>query len=181
MVYPAAKSNIMALSFNEKTKARIPKILAKYPNKMAATLPLLWLAQEEFGYISQDAINLVAETLDLPPAHVYGVATFYTMHNKKPVGTYHIQVCTNASCMICGSYDVLGKFEKVLGIKAGQTTKDKLFTLSEVECLAACGGAPAVQINEKYYEPVTPDKVEELVEQLRKDNASKQKGSPSSK
>ncbi len=157
----------MALSFNDKAQAEIKKIFAKYPNKTAATLPLLWLAQEEFGYISEEAIELVATTLEVAASHVYGVATFYTMYHKEPVGQFHVQVCTNVSCMICGGYNTLAKFEEVLGIKCGEKTADGLFSLAEVECLAACGGAPAVQVNKKYYEPVTPDDVEALVEKLR--------------
>ncbi|MCC6746144.1 MAG: NAD(P)H-dependent oxidoreductase subunit E [Deltaproteobacteria bacterium] len=157
----------MALTFTPQAQARIAKILARYPNKMAACLPLLWLAQEEFGHVGPDAQALVAATLDLPASHVYGVVTFYTMYNQKPVGKYHVQVCTNVSCMLCGGYDTLGAFERKLGIRCGETTPDGLFTLAEVECLAACGGAPAVQINDRYYEPVTPETVDALVDALR--------------
>jgi NADH-quinone oxidoreductase E subunit len=157
----------MPLSFSAEAKARIPAILSRYPTKQAATLPLLWLVQEEFGWVSEEAMTLVAETLGLPASHVFGVATFYTMYNKRPVGKYHVQVCTNVSCMLCGGNDTLRRFEQVLRIKVGQTTADNLFTLSEVECLAACGGAPAVQVNDKYYEPVGPDQVDSLVAKLR--------------
>jgi NADH-quinone oxidoreductase E subunit len=157
----------MALSFSSENESRIKKILSRYPNKMAACLPLLYLAQEQFGYLSPEAQDLVAKTLDLPPAHVHGVATFYTMYNKKKVGTYHVQVCTNVSCMICGGYDVLGRIEKKLGIRSGETTADSLFTLTEVECLAFCGTAPVVQVNEEVYELQSPDKVEELLDALK--------------
>jgi NADH-quinone oxidoreductase E subunit len=157
----------MALEFSSESQERINKIIGRYPNKMAACLPLLYVAQEEFGYLSQEAMDLVADTLELPYSHVFGVATFYTMLNKEKVGTYHVQCCTNVSCMLCAGYDVLGRFEEKLGIKAGQTTADGLFTLSEVECLAYCGTAPAVQINEEIHELVSPDNVEDLVEQLK--------------
>lgn len=157
----------MPLTFSSESQNRIKKILGRYPNKMAACLPLLYVAQEEFGHVSPEAMDLVAETLELPPAHVYGVATFYTMFNKKKVGKYHVQACTNVSCMLCGAYDVLGRLERKLGIKAGETTKDGLFTLSEVECLAYCGTAPAVQVNEEIHELVSPDKVDDLIETLK--------------
>lgn len=158
----------MALSFSKETEERIATLLPKYPTKMAGCLPLLWLAQEEFGWVSDEAMKLVADRLELPLAHVYGVATFYTMYNKKPVGHYHVQVCTNIACMISGGYDVLKTFEKKLGISCGQTTGDKLFTLAEVECLAACGGAVCVQVNKKYHEKITPEMVGPLVDELRK-------------
>lgn len=157
----------MALSFNDQSQEKIKKILSRYPNTMAACLPLLYVAQEQFGHVSPEAMELVAETLDLPPAHVYGVATFYTMYNKREVGTYHVQVCTNVSCMLCGGYDVKGRLEAKLGITCGETTKDGLFTLSEVECLAYCGTAPAVQVNDEIHELVSPDKADELVDALR--------------
>ena len=157
----------MPLTFSSESQNRIEKILGRYPNKMAACLPLLYVAQEEFGHVSTEAMDLVAETLELSPSHVYGVATFYTMFNKKKVGKYHVQACTNVSCMLCGAYDVLGRLERKLGVKAGETTKDGLFTLSEVECLAYCGTAPAVQVNEEIHELVSPDKVDDLIETLK--------------
>jgi NADH-quinone oxidoreductase E subunit len=154
----------MPVTFSDKTKQKIEDLLKKYPTRQAVTLPALWLAQEEFGHISPEVSELVAATLGVAPSHVHGVATFYTMYNKKPVGRLHIQVCTNVACMICGAYDLLSAFEQRCGIKAGQTNED--FTLQEVECLAACGTAPAVQINDKYYEPVYPKDVPALVDRL---------------
>lgn len=157
----------MSLAFSPEARQQITKITGRYPNSMAACLPVLYVAQGQFGTLTPEVLGLVAQTLDLPPAHVYGVATFYTMFNKEPVGRYHVQACTNVSCMLCGGYDVLGRLERKLGIKRGQTTSDGLFTLSEVECLAHCGTAPAVQVNETIHELVSPDKVEELIDQLR--------------
>ena len=162
----------MTLEFSQESQQQIEKILSRYPNRMAATLPLLYVAQEQFGHVSEEAMELVADRLELPKSHVFGVATFYTMFNKDPVGAYHVQVCTNVSCMICGGYDVLGTFEKELGIKAGETSSDGLFTLSEVECLAYCGTATAVQINDDVHEVVTPDKVSALVAEMRKKGAA---------
>jgi len=162
----------MPVAFSPDAQARIQKLLSRYPSKMAACLPLLHLAQRELGHISLEAMELVAQTLELPLSHVHGVATFYTMFNKEPVGRYQIQVCTNVSCMICGGYDVLGRFERKLGIKAGQTDKERLFTLSEVECLAYCGTAPVVQVNDEIHELISPDKVDDLVDQLRAEASS---------
>ena len=157
----------MALAFSTEAEKEIAALLPKYPTKMAACLPLLWIAQEDFGWISEDAMRLVAERLELPLTHVYGVATFYTMYNKKPVGRYHVQVCTNIACMLMGGYDVIAAFEQTLGIKRGQTTEDGLFTLSEVECLAACGGGPCVQVNKDYHEKMGVDAVPAFVKELR--------------
>lgn len=157
----------MTVQFNEASRAEIDRILPRYPNKMAACLPLLYVAQAQFGHLDQAAMDLVADTLDLPKTHVYGVATFYTMYNKKPVGKYHVQACTNVSCMLCRAYDVMARLEKKLGIKRGQTTDDGLFTLTEVECLAYCGTAPAVQVNEEIHELVTPDQVDAIIDKLK--------------
>jgi len=157
----------MAPTFSPETRARIDKLLARYPTRMAACLPVLHLAQEQFGTVTPEVQELVAATLELPPSHVYGVATFYTMYNTEPVGTYHLQVCTNVSCLLCGSSDLLARLERKLGVKAGQTTPDGHFTLSEVECLAYCGTAPAVQVNDEIHELLSPDKAEALVDELR--------------
>lgn len=158
----------MAAQFSPASLQQIDQILPKYPTTMAACLPVLWVAQEQFGWISRDVMELVAETLDLPLSHVYGVVTFYTMFNEQPRGTFHVQVCTNVACMLLDAYDVLRRFEQQLGVRCGETTPDKLFTLNEVECLAACGSAPCVQINDEYREPVRPEEVAELVAQLRR-------------
>lgn len=157
----------MALSFSPQAQERIARLLPQYPTRMAACLPVLWVAQEEFGWLSAEAMRLVAATLELPESHVYSVVTFYTMYNRHPVGTYHIQVCTNVACMLRDAYQVLSRFERALELKVGETTPDGTFTLSEVECLAACGTAPCVQINDRYHEPLRPEEVEGLVARLR--------------
>jgi NADH-quinone oxidoreductase E subunit len=158
----------MALELSPSAREKLRAITARYPNKMAACLPALHLAQQEFGTTSEEACEAVAKALDLPSAHVWGVATFYTMYNKKAVGKYHVQVCTNIACMLRGGYDVLRRFEQALGVKAGETTADGKFTLSEVECLASCGTAVCVQVNEEYSEGMDPAKAERLVEELRR-------------
>ncbi len=158
----------MALRFDENDMKELEKIRAKYPNNKACTLPFLHYAQDKFGYVSQDVVKLVAETLQLPVGHVLSVATFYTMYNKKPVGKYHLQVCTNISCSLLGAKRLVEKLNELLGIKPGETTEDKMFTLSEVECLGSCGTAPVIQVNDSYFENLDEKKVEDLIESLRK-------------
>jgi NADH-quinone oxidoreductase E subunit len=164
----------MAPEFSAESERQIAELLPKYPNKMAACLPTLWIAQEQFGWISDDVMRLVAQRLELPLTHIYGVVSFYTMYNREPRGRYHVQVCTNVGCMLRDAYDVLRQFEQALGIGCGETSDDGLFTLDEVECLAACGTGPCVQINDDYHEPVRPEEVNALVAKLRA--AAEQKG-----
>ncbi|MGE0823306.1 MAG: NADH-quinone oxidoreductase subunit NuoE [Candidatus Binatia bacterium] len=158
----------MAIQFSETTKAEFENILTRYPNKRAAILPTFWLAQKEFGYLSTEAMEYVAKLLELSPAYVGAVASFYTMFNKEPVGKYHVQVCTNLSCTLMGAEAIVACLEKKLGIEIGQTTADKKFTLSEVECLGSCGTAPVAQINDDYHENLTSESVVQLIEQLAK-------------
>ncbi len=153
--------------FTEENLRKVEEIKKRYPNQMAAVLPVLWLAQEQFGWISEEAMHYVAELLDVPFNHILGVVTFYTMYNKKPVGKYHIQVCANISCMLRGSDNLLGHMEKKLGVRIGETTPDKMFTLNEVECLGSCGTAPMMQVNDDYYEDLTTEKIDRLVEEFR--------------
>lgn len=144
----------MALAFSEAAMEEFEQIRGRYPqgHRRAALIPTLYLAQREFGYISVEAMEYVARLLDLPPAKVLHVATFYTMFNKRPVGKHHIQVCKSVSCAIMGAYSLVEYLEGKLDIAAGDTTADGKFTLWEVECLAACGYAPMLQCNEDYHE-----------------------------
>lgn len=144
------------------------KIISRYPDKTAALLPVLHIAQKEFGFISPEVEKYVADYLSLPVMHVEGVATFYTMYNKKPVGKYHVQVCTNISCMILDAEPLLEYIGKKLNIKSGETTADGKFTLNAVECLGSCGTAPMMQINDDYYENLTPQKIDEILDKLAK-------------
>ena len=153
----------MALEFSPETLKKVQEAITRYPKKEAAMLPVLCLAQEEFGYLSQDAIEYVAEIMGLPPARVYGVVTFYTMRHTKPIGKYHIQVCRTLSCALLGAEKVAALLKARLGVEVGETTPDGKFTLSEVECLASCGTGPMMQINEDYYENLTGKKVEEIL------------------
>jgi NADH:ubiquinone oxidoreductase subunit E len=125
------------------------------------------MAQELRGYVSPGTMDEVAALLDLSPAYVRGVATFYTMYNKRPVGRFLIQVCTNISCSLCGGDDVLRAFLNNTGTELGETSEDGLFTVVEAECLAACGFPTTVQINSRYYENVTPKDVPEILERLK--------------
>src|SRR5258708_5733 len=132
------------LSFSAEAQQKIDAIRSRYPTAQAACLPVLHLAQDEFGYVSDEAIDLVARALGLPAAHVWGVVTFYTMYHRHPAGRHVLMVCTNISCMLRGGYDVLHALEDQLGIKAGGASADGEFTLIEEECLAACADAPCV-------------------------------------
>lgn len=155
------------MEFSQDAKKEFERLLTRYPEKEAALLPTLHLAQKEFGYISAEAEAYVAGLLELPVVRVHGVSTFYTMYNKKPVGKYHVQVCTNIACMILGADGILSYIEKKIGIKAGQTTPDNRYTLTAVECLGSCGTAPVMQINDDYFESLTEEKVDAILASLK--------------
>ncbi len=144
---------------------QIDRELAKYPpdQRASAVLRALHIAQEEHGWLSVPTMDFVADYLGMRPIQVYEVATFYTMYDLKPVGKHKISVCTNISCMLCGSDEVVTHLQNKLGIKMGETTPDGRFTLKEVECLAACGGAPMFQIGKTYYEHLTPQKIDQIL------------------
>lgn len=162
------RQKMAKVAFSEEKLREVEKIKEKYPVERSAVMAVLYLAQEEFGYVNDDVIEYVADLLKLAPTRVEEVATFYTMYNKKPVGKYHIQVCHNLTCTLMGAETIVEHIEKKLGITVGETTKDGLFTLSEVECLGACGTAPVMQVNETYYEQLTPEKVDQILEELKK-------------
>ncbi len=155
------------IEFSKESETKIQEALARYPNRRAALLPVFWIAQEQFGWISPGVMELIAKRLDLSPAHIYGVATFYTMLHKRPVGKYHLQLCRTLPCALLGSDSIISHIKKRLGIEEGETTADKKFTLTTVECLASCGTGPAMMVNEKYYEGLTVEKVDEILEQLK--------------
>lgn len=168
----------MALEFSASAKQQIERLRSRYPTRQAALLPVLHLAQDEFGHLSDEAIELVSATLSLPPAHVYGVVTFYTMFHREPHGTNELMVCTNVSCMLRGGYDILRHIEKRLGIKTGETTSDGAFTLVEEECLAACANAPMMICGPEYYLDLTPEKVDKALDDLRKRYLERRKNQP---
>ena len=157
----------MALVFSPETYKQFEATVARYPKKEAAMLPVLYLAQKEFGYLGPEAIEYVARLIEQSPARVQGVVSFYTMYNVKPIGRHHIQVCRTLSCALGGAERITGLIKKKLGIEVGQTTADGRFTLSEVECLASCGTAPMMQVNDEYYEGLTEEKVAAILDSLK--------------
>lgn len=138
--------------FSEARLGEINTLVARYPHARSALLPVLHMAQEDFGYISMDVQKMVAEVLEVHLMAVREVVTFYTMFREKPCGTYLLEVCTNAGCMLNGADDLVSHLCEKLDIKVGETTPDGMFTVTEVECAGACGGAPVVQINNAYHE-----------------------------
>lgn len=148
------------------TRQKIDHLIAKYPRARSALIPSLHVVQAETGYLTKEAVAEVADLFHLSPNEVWEVASFYTMFYKKPVGKYVLQVCTNISCMLCDSTEILQHLQKRLQIKAGETTPDGKFTLIEVECLASCGTSPVVQINDDYHENLTTEKLDQIMNGL---------------
>ncbi len=153
--------------FTKENLAKIEKLKTQYPTTQALTLHVLWMAQEQFGWISSETMNCVAEILSLPVSHVYGVVTFYTMFNTKQVGKHHLQICTNISCQLRGAEQLSDHICKRLNVKLGETTGDKNFTVTEVECLGSCGTAPMMQVGDEYYENLTRDSVDKLLSEWK--------------
>ena len=151
---------------SEENLKKIEELKKSYPTTQALVLPVLWMIQEERGYISEESMKYAAQLLDVPFAHVLGVVTFYTMFHSKPLGKHHIEVCTNVSCMLRGSEKIVELLEKRLGIGLGETSKDKKWTLSEVECMGSCGTAPMLAVGEEYHETLTPEKLEKILSDL---------------
>jgi NADH-quinone oxidoreductase subunit E len=159
-------------TLSEKTVKRIRAEYAKYPDKRSITLPALRIVQEDNDYISEAAMIDIATLLGLTPIQVYDVATFYSQYNLKPVGKFFIQVCKTLSCALVGAGSIVDYLQEKLEVGVGETTKDGLFTLKLVECLAACGGGPMMQINDRYYEGLNPKKVDRILDDLRKHGKS---------
>ncbi len=153
---------------SDKAKSEIQQLKARYPHPNSALLPALALAQKEHGWLSPEVLEEVAEVMGLLPAQVGSVASFYTMFNRRPVGKYLVQVCTNVACSLLGAEHIVEHLKRQLGINVGETTPDGLFTLLEVECLGSCGTAPVMQINDKYYENLTAEKVNQILAELRR-------------
>ncbi len=155
-------------TLSEKTVKRIEAEYTKYPDKRSVTLPALRIVQEDNAHISESAMADIATLLGLTPIQVYEVATFYSQYNLKPVGKYFIQVCKTLACSLVGAGSIVDYLQEKLGIAVGETTQDGLFTLKLVECLAACGGAPMMQINDRYYEGLNPERVDRILSDLKK-------------
>lgn len=145
----------------------VREALSHYPNPRSAVLPVLWIIQREHGWLSPGGLKLAARLVDLPQPEVFGIATFYTMFNLKPVGRHHLQVCMTLSCSLMGADRLYRHLEKKLGVGHAETTPDGRFTLRRVECLAACGGGPCMQVNFDYHENLDEAKVDALLEKLK--------------
>jgi NADH-quinone oxidoreductase subunit E len=153
---------------SEALSIKFDRIIARYPLKRSAMVPLLLFAQDEIGYISDEVIQEVARRVDVRPIEVVEVISYYSMLHQQPIGKYNLQVCTNVSCLLRGGEELFEHCSKKLGIGHKQTTPDGRFSLEEVECLGACCGAPAMQVNYEYYENLTPERVDALLDQLGK-------------
>lgn len=156
----------MPFALTPERERELDEILTRYPTKMAACIPALHLCQDQNGWISDEVVEWVARRLDLPPAHVKGVVTFYTLFNQEPVGKHTVWVCRTLPCALRGAGDVLHHCEKRLGIHAGETTPDGKVTLKTAECLASCGTAPMMQVDKQYYENLTLAEVDKILDKL---------------
>ena len=160
----------MAFALSEENERELTRILSRYPNKMAACIPVLHLCQKANGnWLSSEAIQYVAERLELSAAHVKGVVTFYTLFNEHRPGKHQVWVCRTLSCALRGSDEILEHCKKRLGVGEGQTTADGRFTLRTAECLASCGTAPMMQVDQTYHEDLTVEKVDQILAELGKD------------
>jgi len=152
--------------FSPENSKLAQEIIDRYPVARSAMIPLLHLAQEQDGYVSDEAMEHIAHLLEVTPAEVLGTCSFYEMFKREPVGEYLVNVCTNISCLLMGGEELLERLEDKLGVKAGSTTPDGKFTLEDVECIAACTEAPCMQVNYRYFHQVDPDQVDQVLEDL---------------
>jgi NADH-quinone oxidoreductase E subunit len=162
---------------NQKSIEEIRKRMIRYPKRKSAILPALTIAYRQVGFLDENIYREISRVIEIPPIEIAEAASFYTMFPKEPVGKYLIQVCHNISCALLGADSLIGYLEEKLGIKKGETTDDNLFTLISVECLGSCASAPMMQINDKYYEFLTQEKVDRILENLRKEAANGKKDS----
>lgn len=166
-IHAAPAGEVTKVTFDSTMEAKIAEILPRYPTKRAAILPVLWLCQDRYGWVSPGVMEAIAKRLDESPAFVEGVVRFYTMFYTTPPAKYVLQVCETLSCAVCGGKELLHHIESRLGIKPGERTPDGTFQLVGVQCLGACGTAPVVQINDDYYENLTPQKLDEVLDELK--------------
>lgn len=157
----------MSFKFTEENLLKIEAVRKKYPTGLAAVMPVIYIAQEQNGYISNEAMEEIATILGIDKVNVLSVVTFYTMYHTKPMGKYHVQVCTNVSCMLKGGYQIWDQVKEKLGLDHMQVSEDGKFSLEEVECMGACGYAPMLAVNEDYFENLTKEKVEEILDSLK--------------
>lgn len=157
------------IKLSPQAEEKIENIKRRYPSVRSAVMPALYIAQEECGHLSEDAIRWVSTKLEMPESHVFEVATFYTMYYKHPVGKYHVQVCRTLSCMLCGARDVTAHLKKRLGLAPGEISKNGLWSYEEVECLGSCGTAPMVQINDVFFEKLTIQKLDHIMDRIERE------------
>jgi NADH-quinone oxidoreductase E subunit len=164
----ASPEDVSEVSFDRSMEAQIRGIVNRYPNPAAALLPVLWLCQDRWGWISPGIMKKIGQRLGLSPAYVEGVVSFYTMYQRRPPGKYLLQVCTTLSCQLCDASTLVKHLKKKLGIDFGDTTEDGLFTLVDVQCLGACGEGPVIQINSDYHTELTIEKIDRIIDDLAK-------------
>jgi NADH-quinone oxidoreductase subunit E len=164
--FPPTDKGHGTVAWTPEESATITELFGRYPTKRSAALPVMWMAQRKWGWLSYDVIALIAATLELPKSEVLAVASFYSMLKKRPTGQYLIQVCHTLSCALRGSDDMIAHIEKALGIACGETTPDGKFSLMRVECLASCGSAPMMQIDDDFFELLTPQKIDQILQGL---------------
>jgi NADH-quinone oxidoreductase subunit E len=157
----------MTVTLSPKAETRIEEIKKLYPDHRSAIMAALYIAQEEIGYVNDEAIEWVSAKVGIAPVHVREVATFYTMYYKKPVGKYHFQICRTLSCALCGAKKVSAHIRKRLGVEPNQITSDGMFSYEEVECLGSCGTAPMCQINDLFFENLTEEKIDQIIEKIK--------------
>ncbi len=163
------------IKFSDDAMQRFEQILKRYPEKRAALIPVLILAQKEFGWISDEVADYIGGLMGYPASDVLSVATFYTMLHKKPVGKYHLDVCRTVSCWLMGVYPCVDELKKIIGVEAEEITQDGLFSWAFTECLGSCGTAPAMQVGDRYFENLTPQRMREVIEQLKNEAAEGKK------
>ncbi len=154
------------IEFSEEAKREYDAILKRYPEKRPALIPVLALAQREFGWISQEVAEYIGSLMDYPPSDVLSVGTFYTLIHIRPVGKYHLEICRNVSCWLMGTYPCVDEIKRRLKVEPNQITEDGKFSWNFTECLASCGTAPAMQVGDRYFENLTPESIGEIIEKL---------------
>ena len=156
----------MAVEFSAESQQECQRILARYPNREGALLPVLHLAQQEWGHLSEEVVGYLSDLLELPPARVGGVVSFYPLFRTQPVGAHLIEVCSTLSCSLMGSEEVVDYLREKLGLEVGETTSDGRFTLRRIECLAACGTAPVMMVDGELYQSLTRQKIDQILDRL---------------
>ncbi|HTM57449.1 MAG TPA: NADH-quinone oxidoreductase subunit NuoE [Candidatus Udaeobacter sp.] len=160
-------ASLEPLRVSDRARAEIERSFARYPNRRSAILPVLWVLQREIGWLPPAALRYAAKVTEIPEPEVFGIATFYTMFHLEPIGRHELQVCMTLSCSLMGADRLFRHLENTLGVGHGETTPDGRFTLRRVECLAACGGAPCMQVGFDYHEDLDEAKVDRLLETLK--------------